>query len=83
MKIGLLILALFAFALPASAGLSSIEDRAEAVEAQTEGNNSYHAHLARKFAFIAVDEKGQHDLAAAKEFINMAEEHAAQAGGSK
>ncbi|PIV88687.1 MAG: hypothetical protein COW48_04640 [Hydrogenophilales bacterium CG17_big_fil_post_rev_8_21_14_2_50_63_12] len=83
MKIGLLLLSLFAFALPASAGMNSIQDRAAAVKSQTEGNDNYHAQLARKLAAIAVEEKGQHDLHAAKEFINMAEEHAAQAGGAK
>ena len=83
MKISLLLLTLFAFSMPASAGMNSIQDRSAAVKTQTEGNNGYHAHLARKLASIAVEEKGQHDLHAAKEFMDMAEEHAAQAGGAK
>jgi len=84
MKISLLLFSLFAFALPASAGVfTSIEDRTAKIEADTQGNNSYHAHLARMLADIALEEKGQHDLEAGKEFINMAEDHAAQAGGAK
>ena len=82
MKSILLLITLFAFSLPASAALFvSIEDRSDAIAAQTQGNNSYHAHLARELAVIAVVEKGQHDLEAAKEFIKLAEEHAAKAGG--
>jgi len=84
MKISLLLFSLLAFALPANAGITtSIEERAAKVEADTEGNNSYHAHLARMFASIAEEEKAQHDLGPAKEFMKMAEEHAAQAGGEK
>ncbi|WP_241697585.1 hypothetical protein [Mariprofundus sp. NF] len=62
---------------------STISDRANQISAQLEGNNSYHAHLARELANVAVEEKGQHDVTAALEFIRMAEDHAAQAGGSK
>lgn len=81
MRIIGLLLTLFAFALPANAGwFTSVEDRGETLEAQLEGNNSYHAHLARELSLIASEEKDQHDLAAAHEFIKMAEEHAARAG---
>jgi hypothetical protein len=84
MKIIGLLLTLFAFALPANAGwLAGTDERGEKLEAQLEGNNSYHAHLARELAAIASEEKGQHDLEAAHEFIKMAEAHAAQAGGSE
>jgi len=85
MKIILLICTLFAFALPASSSdfTTSVEDRAEAINAQLQGNNSYHAHLAREFASIAEEEKMQHDTSVAKEFMHMAEEHAAQAGGAQ
>jgi len=76
-----LLLTLFAFALPAHAGwLTSVEEHGEQIEAQLEGNDSYHAHLARELAAIASEEKDQHDMAAAHEFIKMAEEHAAMAG---
>jgi hypothetical protein len=84
MRIIGLLLTLFAFALPANAGwLAGTDERGEKLEAQLEGNNSYHAHLARELAAIASEEKSQHDLEAAHEFIKMAEDHAAQAGGSE
>ena len=79
-----IVLALFCsmmFALPAYAG--SVESRAAAVKQQTEGNNSYHAYLAREYASVAEDEKVEHDVDAARRFIMMAEESAAQAGGAK
>jgi len=81
MRIVCLLLTLFVFALPANAGwFTSVEERSEKLETQLEGNNSYHAHLARELAAIANDEKSQYDMEAAHEFIKMAEEHAAQAG---
>lgn len=84
MKILLLMISCLMFIMPAEASMfSSVEDRADQLETNLKGNNSYQAHLARELAFIAVDEKGQHDLAAAKAFIKMAEEHAAQAGGKQ
>jgi len=84
MRITLLLLTLFAFILPAHAGMfSTIDDRANHISAQLEGNNNYHAHLARELANVAVEEKGQHDVTAALEFIRMAEAHADQAGGAK
>ena len=84
MRITLLLLTLFAFILPAHAGMfSTIDDRANHISAQLEGNNNYHAHLARELAKVAVEEKGQHDVTAALEFIRMAEAHADQAGGAK
>jgi hypothetical protein len=79
-----LIIALFCslmFALPAYAG--NVESRAAAVKQQTEGNNSYYAYLAREYANIAEAEKAEHDVDAARRFIKMAEENAAQAGGVK
>jgi len=81
MRIILCLFALLAFSLPASA--ASIESRTEAVNAQLQGNNSYHAHLARQLADVAQEEKDQHDLRTARSFMNMAEGHAAQAGGAK
>ena len=84
MKNILLLFTLCAFALPANAGtMTSIEDRADAMSTQLAGNNSYHAHLARAMANIAIEEKGQHDMEAARAFIKMADRHAASAGGAK
>jgi len=85
MKGILLILTLFAFVLPAnSAGFfTGIEDRSDTMNAQLHGKNDYHAYLARELADIAIEEKYQHDIAAAKEFMDMAEQHAAQSGGTK
>jgi len=80
-RIVLCLFSLFAFALPASA--ASIESRTEAINAQLQGNNSYQADLARELASVAQEEKDQHDVNVARTFMNMAEEHAAQAGGSK
>jgi len=85
MKAILLLFTLFAFALPAtSAGfLTSVEDRSDVMNAQLEGKNDYHANLARELADIAQEEKAQHDISVAKEFMSMAEQHATQAGGAR
>ncbi len=84
MRITLLLFTLFAFSLPAHAGMfSSVDDRANQISAHLQGNNGYHAHLARELADVAVEEKVQHDLPAALEFIRMAEDHAVQAGGGQ
>jgi len=85
MKAILLLFTLFAFALPASSAgfFTSIEDRADVMNAQLDGKNDYHANLARELADIAQEEKAQHDIGVAKEFMSMAEEYAAQSGGAK
>lgn len=85
MRKALLPLALLAFSTPAMAELSfsSIEDRAEAIHASMKDNNNYHARLAVQFADIALNEKGQHDLDTAKEFMRMAEKEAATAKEAK
>ena len=84
MRVILFLFTLFAFSLPAQAGLfSTIDDRANQVSEQTKGNNSYHAHLARELADIASEEQSQHDTPAALEFIRMAEDYAAKAGGGQ
>lgn len=84
MKKVLLLCLLSAFAVPANAGIfTSIDERAEQIAAQLQGNESYEAHLARELASVALEEQSQHDTAAALEFIRMAEDHAARAGGSK
>jgi len=49
MKCILFLFTLFACSLTANAGtFTSTEERADAVNAQLKGNNSYHAHLARE-----------------------------------
>jgi len=84
MRIAFMLFALLSFALPAQAGMfTSIEDRGDKITAELQDNNSYHAHLARELASIASIEKGQHDLGAAKELMDVAEEEAAKAGGTK
>jgi len=85
MKFIIIMLSLFAFAIPASGAgfFSSIEDRTDTMNAQLEGKNDYHANLARALADIASEEKAQHDTDVAKSFMTMAEEHAAQSGGAK
>jgi hypothetical protein len=81
MRITGLLLTLLAFAMPANASLfTGVDERGTELEAQLEGNDSYHAHLARELSAIASDEKSQHDIEAARTFIKMAEEHAAKAG---
>lgn len=81
MKLVLAVLLSLVFAIPAYAG--NVESRADAIQKKTEGNNSYHAHMARDLADIAVKEMKENDPKAARRFIIMAEEHAAQAGGAQ
>jgi len=84
-RLNLLAVAMLMCAGTASAGswTDSVDDRADALASQLNGNNSYHAHLARELANVAMEEKSQHDIGVARAFMNKAEEHAAQAGGSK
>ncbi len=67
----------------AASWMDSVDDRADALATQLKGNNSYHAHLARELADVAMEEKSQHDISVARAFMAKAEENAAQAGGSK
>ena len=85
MKFIIIMFTLCTFAIPASAAglFTSIENRSDTMNAQLEGKNDYHANLARELADIAIEEKAQHDTSVAKEFMRMAEEHAAQSGGAK
>ncbi|MDQ6971445.1 MAG: hypothetical protein Q9M30_02230 [Mariprofundaceae bacterium] len=77
-------IALLTFPFTASASkFLSVDDRADIIKEELKGNNSYQAHLARKFASFASDEVSQHDLITAKAFIKMAEEAAVKAGGAK
>lgn len=78
------IVAVLLLPLTATAGaLTSIDVRADAVNKKVEGIKTYEAYLARKFAAFAEEELGQHDLNAARQFMELAEEAAAKAGGSK
>ncbi|MDQ6963223.1 MAG: hypothetical protein Q9M28_11975 [Mariprofundaceae bacterium] len=77
----LCLMASFIFFAPFAASAASVEERSKEIYAQVKGNNSYHAHLARKLANVAVNEIGQHDVMAARQFMTMAEESAAKAGG--
>jgi len=81
-QLSLLAVAMLMCAGTASASglLTSVEDRADALNAKLKGNNSYQAHLAREFAGIALEEKAQHDVQVAGAFMSKAEEYA---GGMK
>ena len=78
-----LLASLLLAAVPASAAdwKASIDDRADALSAQLKGSHDYHAYLALQYADKAVDERSQHDLKVAKQFMNMAEAEAAKVGG--
>jgi len=79
---GLLVASLMTLTPPAMAGMfgPSFDERSAAVRSQTEGVNNYQAYLARELAMIAGAEKSQHDPAD-KEFLKLAEQAAAKAGG--
>ena len=62
---------------------TSVEERADVIQTQLKGNNSYKAYLARELADVALEEKSQHDIAIARAFMDKAEVYAAQAGGEK
>lgn len=80
-KTFLLALPLLAMTPAAQAGgLDSVDDRAARVEDQTKGRHDYQAELARNLASIAQDELSQHDLNAARQFMNLAEQAAAKGG---
>ncbi|MDX8413097.1 MAG: hypothetical protein R8J85_03330 [Mariprofundales bacterium] len=68
--------------LPASAAdwKVSVDDRADALAAQLKEAHDYHAYLALQYADKAVDERSQHDLVVAKQFMAMAEREAAKVG---
>ena len=81
---GLFAAVLMSFTPSASAGIfgETMEERAEAIHAQTEGVHNYHAYLARELVSIALDEQSQRD-SADREFMKLAEEAAAKAGGKE
>jgi len=77
----LCLLASFIFFAPLVASAASVEERSQAIYAQVKGNANYYAHLAKKLANVAVNEKSQHDVMAARQFMDLAEESASKAGG--
>jgi len=79
----LLLPALMLVASPVSATsiFTGIEERSKTIYTDLKGNNSYHAHLARKLAIYAGVEKGQADITAARQLMDLADEHARKAGG--
>jgi len=69
---------------PAYAGM--IKDTyadASAIAAQVKNSTDYHGLLAKKLAYAAMEEVGQHDTKAAQIFIGLARSEAAKAGGNK
>ncbi len=56
----------------------SVEERADALSARLRGVHDYHAYLALQYADVAVEERSQHDLPAARQFMAMAEREAAK-----
>ncbi len=84
MRYIILTASMLAFSMTAQAGaFDSIEDREAQLRQQLAGNNSYHAHMARELATVASAEKAQHDTGVARRFMDMAEAHAAKAGGAR
>ncbi len=76
-----LTLALLALAPSATAGVfDSVDDRAARVEAQVQGRHDYHAELARELVSAAQDERSQHDLRAARQLMDLAEQAAGKGG---
>jgi len=81
----LLALPLLMFSSPAYAVelYTDTDAQAEAIQERLKGNYDYNSLMAVKLTHIAVEEKGQHDLPAARQFMRLAEEYAAKAGGAK
>ncbi|MDX8412295.1 MAG: hypothetical protein R8K46_10580 [Mariprofundaceae bacterium] len=61
----------------------AIDNAAASIIASVEGKNDFHAHMARKLAAIAIHERRDRDREDAREFINMASQHAEQAQGQE
>ena len=84
MRLLLLTILVGAMATPAMAGaFDSIDDRASRVEARVQGKHDYQAELARDMASAAQDELAQHDLRAARQFMDLAEQAASRSGGKQ
>ncbi len=80
-KIFLLIPMLLALAPAAQAGaFDSVDERVTRLEDQLKDRHDYQAELARNLASIAQDELAQHDLNAARQFMELAEQAAAKGG---
>ncbi len=59
------------------------EAEADAIQSEFDGRHDYNALMARKLADAVLDELGQHDLVAARQFLILAKEHAAKARGAQ
>jgi len=57
----------------------STDDAAASIIESVAGKNDFHAHMARKLAAIAIHERRDRDRDGAREFIDMARQHANQA----
>jgi len=56
---------------------------AEALLSEFSGRHDYNALVAVKLANVALEERGQNDRTAARQFLILAEEHAARARSAK
>jgi len=56
-----------------------IDDAAAAIIASVAGKNDFHAHMARKLVAAAIHERRDRDRDGAREFIDLARQHASQA----
>ncbi|MDX8388557.1 MAG: hypothetical protein R8M46_08545 [Ghiorsea sp.] len=63
-----------------TAAAANIADRADALKASVQDNQSYDAHMARELSLIAEQEKAQNEINVANAFMSEAEKHAAKAG---
>lgn len=57
----------------------SIDDAAASVTTSVAGKSDFHAHMARKLAAIAIHERRDRDDDAAREFLELARQHAGMA----
>jgi len=57
----------------------SVDDAAASIIDAVAGKNDFHAHMARKLAAIAIHERRDRDRDGAREFLNLARQHADQA----
>jgi len=59
------------------------EAEAGAIQAEFQGRHDYNALMAMKLAGAVLDEKGQHDIIAARQLLVLAKQHAARARGTQ
>jgi len=78
-----LALGFLSFSAPAFAGITDTYADASAIAAEMGTNKDYHRLLAKKLAMVAMEEVDQKDIVAAREFVNLARDEMAKAGGAK